>query len=67
MPFEQLNLKEAADYLHLPESQVEKMVRNHSLTVRYIKDRPVFSKSELRDWLRTIFSSTTIWLTFVRS
>lgn len=51
MPYSQLSLKEAAAYLHISPDQMEKLAREENLCSKYIKDRPVFSKCVLHDWL----------------
>jgi excisionase family DNA binding protein len=51
MSYSELNLEEAADYLHLTVEQVEKLVRQGELPARMAKNRPVFEKSLLHDWI----------------
>ncbi len=51
MPHTQLNLNEAADYLHLSPEKIETLARQEDFTIRYVKDKPIFSKRELHDWM----------------
>ena len=51
MSYSQLNVNEAAEYLHLSSECIEKLARSGEVAVRYVKDRPVFSKRELHDWM----------------
>ncbi len=51
MPYSQLNLKEAAAYLHLSTDQMEKLARDENLSDKFVKDQPVFSRRVLHDWL----------------
>ncbi len=51
MPHTQLNLNEAADYLHLSPDKVEALIRSENFSIRYVRKKPMFSKRELHDWM----------------
>ncbi len=51
MSYSQLSLEEAAEYLHLTADQVEKLARQGEIPAKIVKNRPVFDKSLLHDWI----------------
>ncbi len=51
MPHTQLNLNEAADYLHLSPDKVEALARSENFSIRYVREKPIFCKRELHDWM----------------
>ena len=50
MPYQQLNLEEAAAYLHISSSELEQFARKGDIPSRVSQNRYVFLKRELHDW-----------------
>lgn len=51
MPYKKLNLNDAADYLHLPTHELERLVAKRDVPYELQNGNPTFRRIELRDWL----------------
>ena len=50
MPYSQMNIDEAAEYLHLDMRELNKMIQKREIPYETIRGQIVFRKNHLRDW-----------------
>ena len=50
MPHRMLNMNELVAYLHLPQADVERLVRNREIPFELRKGEPVFSRQQMDAW-----------------